>query len=123
MLGNLNKKDYKGLVSSNVIPNCPVLHTDITNAQTISGPDLASVRGKTVRRVPAPVVGDYMAVSRELVAANVAVTLAADFFFVDGMAFPVTVSRRMKFITAEHILVRTAESLSKHIERVLLVYG
>jgi hypothetical protein len=80
MLGNSSKKDYKGRVSSNVITNCPVLHTDIANVQTIFGPDLASIQGKTVRRVPALVVGDYVVVPRELVAANVAVTLAAYVF-------------------------------------------
>jgi hypothetical protein len=68
-------------------------------------------------------VGDYVSVPRELVAANAAVTLAADVFFVDGMAFLVTVSRWVKFITAKHVPVRMATSLSKHIKRVLLVYG
>jgi hypothetical protein len=42
---------------------------------------------------------------------------------VDGTAFLMTVSRQIKFITAEHIPVRMAKSLSKHIERVLMVYG
>ena len=81
------------------------------------------MRGKTVRRTPAPVVADYVAVPRELVAANRTVTLAADVFFVDGTAFLLTVSRRIKFVTAEHIPVRTALSLSKHMVRVLEVYG
>jgi hypothetical protein len=42
---------------------------------------------------------------------------------VDGTAFLVTVSRWIKFITAKHIPVRMAKSLSKHVERVLLVFG
>jgi hypothetical protein len=70
-----------------------------------------------------PVVGEYVAVARELVAANAAVTPAADVFFMEGMAFLVTVSRWIKFIMAKHIPVRMAKGLSKHIERVLLVYG
>jgi hypothetical protein len=40
--------DYKGMVSHNLIPNCPVTSSDITNAKAIFGPDLPSVRGKTV---------------------------------------------------------------------------
>jgi len=48
--------------------------------------------------------------------------LAADVFFVDGTAFLLTVSWRIKFITAEHLPVRTALSLSKHMTRVLEVY-
>jgi hypothetical protein len=66
-------------------------------------------------------VGDYVVVPRELVAANAAVTLAADVFFVDGTAFLVMVSRWITFIMAEHVPVRMAKSLIKHIKRVLLV--
>ncbi len=36
------------------------------------------------------------------------ITLAADVFFVDGTAFLLTVARRIKFVTAEHVPVRTA---------------
>ncbi len=48
MTGNPSEGDFKGMVSGNLIKNCPVTTTDITNARTIFGPDLASVRGKTV---------------------------------------------------------------------------
>ena len=50
-------------------------------------------------------------------------TLAADVFFVDGTAFLLTVSRRIKFVTAEYLPTRMAVSLSKHMKRVLDVYG
>ncbi len=48
MMGNPSKKDYKGVVSNHLISNCPVTHANITNARAIFGPDLPSVRGKTV---------------------------------------------------------------------------
>ena len=87
--------------------------TAITNARNIFGKDLASVRGKTVRWAPAPVVGDYVAVPRGVIDKNKSVTVAADVFFVDGIAFLLTVSRNIKFITAEHVATRTAKSLSR----------
>ncbi len=90
------------MVSNNIIPNCPITSADISNARAIFGPDLPSVRRKTVQRAPAPVVGDYVAVPRSLVDANKIVTLAADVFFVDGTTFLLTVARRIKFVTAEH---------------------
>ena len=70
MMGNPSKADYKGMVSHNLIPNCPVTSSDITKVKAIFGPDLPSVQGKTVQRTPAPVVADYVAVPRELVQAN-----------------------------------------------------
>ncbi len=63
-----------------------------------------------------------MAISWEIVQANAAVTLAAVVFFVDGMAFLMMVSRKIKFVMAEHVPVWTAKCLCKHLERVLLVY-
>ena len=44
-----SEKDYQGMVSSNMIENCPISTSDVSNAHVIFGPDLASVRGKTVR--------------------------------------------------------------------------
>jgi hypothetical protein len=123
MLGSPSEKDLQGLVSSNMIENCPFTSTDMSNAKAIYGPDIARTRGATMRRAPAPVVADYVAVPRLLVDAHKVLTLAADVFFVDGTAFLMTVSRRLKFITAEHVPVRTATQLSKHIKRVLEVYG
>jgi hypothetical protein len=64
-----------------------------------------------------------MAIPWQLVNANKAVTLAADMFFVDGIAFLITVSRRIKFMTTKHLPIRTATSLSKHLQPVILVYG
>jgi hypothetical protein len=123
MIGNPSKGGYKGLVSSNMISNCPIAPTDITNARAIFGSDLASVRGKIVRRTPAPVAADHVAVPCAVVERNKVVTMVADVFFVDGMPFLVTLSRNIKFVMVEHLPVRTANALVKHIERVLHIYG
>ena len=123
MMGNPSEKDYKGVVSNHLISNCPITVNDITNSRAIHGPALASVRGKTVRRAAEPVVTDYVDVPRSLVQQHKLVTLAADVFFVDGTAFLMTISRRIKFITSEYVPMRTAKSLAKHIDRVVNVYA
>ena len=48
--------------------------------------------------------------------------MAADVYFVDGIAFLLTVAIKLKFVTVEHAPVCTAKSLVKHIKRVLHVY-
>ncbi len=63
-----------------------------------------------------------MAVSCLLVEQNKIITLAADVLFLDGMAFLLTLSRNIKFVTAEQVPVRLAKTLVKNIERVLQVY-
>ena len=92
MLGSPNEKDLQGLVSSNMIENCPFTSTDISNSKAIYGPDIARTRGATVQRAPAPVVADYEVVPRSLVDANKLLTLAVDMFFVNGTAFLMMVS-------------------------------
>jgi hypothetical protein len=116
MIGNPSEKDYKGMVSRNLITNCPITTTNISNPHVMFGPDLASIRGKTVQRTPVPVVADYVAVTCSLVETNKVITMAADVFFVDGTAFLLTMSRQIKFITAELVPVRTAKSLAKHLD-------
>ncbi len=105
-----------------MIENCPISTSDVSNARAIFGPDLASVRGRTVRRMPAPVVAEYVSVPQSLVETNRNITITADVFFVDGTPFIMTVARHMKFVTAEHVPVRTATNLSKHIKQLLEVY-
>ncbi len=55
--------------------------------------------------MPAPVVADYVAVPCAVVEQNKVVTMEADVFFVDGMTFLIMASRRIKFITVEHVQV------------------
>jgi len=69
-----------------------------------------------VRRTPAPVVAEYVAVPKSVIDRNKMVTLAADVFFVDGTGFLMTVSRNIKFITAEYVATRTAKNLSIHMD-------
>ena len=50
-------------------------------------------------------------------------TLVADVMFVNNIAFLVTLSRGVKFVTAEHVKSRTAKQLAKSIKRVMQLYG
>jgi hypothetical protein len=94
----------------------------LMNVCNIFGPDLTSIQGKMVRHTPVPVVADYVAIPWGIVERNQIVMMAADVFFVDSIAFLVTLSRMIRFVTAEHVPVRTAKSLSKHLDQVLQVY-
>jgi hypothetical protein len=52
---------------------------------------------------------DYVAVSREFMKLHKYVTLVADVMFVNGVTFLVTMSRGIKFVTAEHVPTRMAK--------------
>ena len=78
MIRNPSKSNYKGMASRSMIKSCTITPAGITNAQDMFGPDLPSVRGKTVRRTPAPVVAEYVAVPQSLVERNNMITLVGD---------------------------------------------
>ena len=65
---------------------------------------------------------EYVAVPKELVLQNKFISIAADVFFVYGIALLLTVVIKLKFVTVEYTPVHTAKLLVKHIKRVLQVY-
>ena len=74
-----------------------------------------------VRRKPKSIVEEYTPVPKELVSRHKCISVADGVFFVDGIAFLLTVAIKLKFVTVEHTPVRTTKSLVKHIKRVLQV--
>ena len=122
MIGIPSEKDYVGLVSSNMIKKCPIDSTNVSNARVIFRSDLASVREKTVLSRPKLIVEEYAAVPNGLVSRHKCISMAADVFFVNGIAFLLTVAIKLRFLTVEHTPVRTAKSLVKHIKCVLQFY-
>ncbi len=49
MVATPSPRDFQGMVRLNMLKDCPITNDDITNANTIFGTDLATIRGKTVR--------------------------------------------------------------------------
>jgi hypothetical protein len=92
MVATPSPRDYEGMVRLNMLKDCPVTNDDIKNANKIFGTDLATIRGKTVRRHPKRVITDHVNIPQLLVDANQRVTLEADVMFVNSVPFLVSVS-------------------------------
>jgi hypothetical protein len=114
MVGYPSPEDFTHMVRVNMIINCPVTPTDITASDKILGPDIASLKGKTVRNTPAPVLTDYMKIPQAIIDLDKDVTLAADVMFVFGLGFLVSASRKLKFTTIEHAPVEQNRFLLNH---------
>ena len=65
LLGFPSDRDFENMVRSNMIGNCLVTFSDVKNAKLIFGPDITSLKGKSVRRKLASVVTDYVEIPRE----------------------------------------------------------
>jgi hypothetical protein len=112
------------LVHLNMIPDCPITTENIKHADTLFGPDLATIRGKTVQRKLTRVVTDYVDILRALVDINKqVVTLAADVMFVNLVPFLVSVSGMINLVTIEHAPKRTATKLGDLIQCIIRVYA
>ena len=123
MVGCPSDRDFQGMVREKLIANCPVTVNDVHNANQIFGPDLANLRGKTVRRKPEHVGTDYVDIPRDFMDRHRNVTLTADVVFVNGLPFLITFSRGINLVTIEFATTRTAANLCKLLNRVIIVYA
>jgi hypothetical protein len=123
MMATPSKHDFHALVCLNMIQDCPITTENIKHAHTLFGPDLATIRGKSVWRKPSRVVTDYVDISRTIVDVNKQVTLAVDVMFVNLVPFLVSVSRMINLILIEHAPKRTATKLGELIQQILWVYA
>ena len=111
--GNMSDTKLKHMVSVNGLRNSPVRPEHVTNASRIFGPNVAALEGKTVRR-PSPRVhtDGGITIPDDFHRLNHFVTLVADIFFVNGVAFLMTQSRKIKMYTVEHTPSRKASALA-----------
>jgi hypothetical protein len=123
MIATPSTPDFNALVRLNMIPDCPITTENIKHADTLFGPDLATIRCKTVWRKPTRVVTDYVDILRALVDINKQVILAVDVMFVNSVPFLVSVLRTINLITIEHAPKRTASKLGDLIQRIIRVYA
>jgi hypothetical protein len=123
MLGHPTDRDFLGMVRANMVSNCPVTVSAAQKANQIFGPDLAGVRGRTVRRPPETVRTDYVQLPRVILERYRVVVLTADVMFVNKVPFLVSQSRGLNLITAEFLPTRTAKSLAARVDQIRQLYA
>ena len=95
---------------------------DVLSAEKIFGPDVGSLKGKTVRRGTEHVEVAPVPVPAELMSQYHNVTVGADIMFVNKLPFFVTISRNIKFGTAVLITDQKHATLVKAVRDVHNVY-
>ena len=122
LIGFPSVKDFKGMVHGNIVCNCPVTEQDIKNWLTIYGPDIASLKGKSVRNASRAVVSDYIHVPRKIYERNKMVVLVADVMYISGIKLLVTVSKGINLITSEYLPTRSKGNLKEATARAIRLY-
>ena len=116
-------QDFKNILRSNLIQNCPVNMQDVMNCEAIYGPDVYMLKGTSTRSKPLLIVSDYVEIPKELKAQHKYVELCADVMYIQGITFLVMVSKRLKFITIERLKSRGRMEFAEKFDNVFQVYN
>jgi hypothetical protein len=95
--------DLKWITQANLLKNNPVGPQDVDVALKICGPNVALLKGKTVRKT-APVVRlDIVEVPKEIRRLHRRVTLSIDIFVVNSIPYFATLSMKNSFLSVTHL--------------------
>ena len=94
-LGSPSVADLKAAIAMNAIANLPVTMKDVDIAEKIFGPDLGTIKGKTTRRKPLPMVTDQIAIPPQLYEKRDALDLCIDIMFVNEMPFLTSITKAL----------------------------
>jgi hypothetical protein len=122
MIGRPRNHTYINIVQNNLLKKCPVTRRDIAIADAIFGPDKGSLQGKTVRGKPTRVETTLTDIPAHIMEHYRDLTLGGDIMFVNGIPFFMTISRNIKFGTAEMLKTQHNKTILAAIKQVKSVY-
>jgi hypothetical protein len=122
IIGRPGTKEFACIVKDGLLPNCPITPKDIEAAEDIFGKDIGAIKGKTTRQAPERVRMTGVTLPTELLDRYKTVTLCGDIMFVNKIPFFVSISRNLKFGTAEMIANRQQKTVFNAVEHVCKLY-
>ena len=116
-------KNYKRIIQSNMIRNCPVTVDDINIAEDIFGKDIAYLKGKTTRTTPKAVIKDKIKIPREIYERHNEITLHMDTIYINGMAFLTSIGYPICYRMCTPLPSTTHTDYYKIIDKALRTYN
>jgi hypothetical protein len=100
MIGRPAQKYFEEIHIKNLILNCPVTVADVKRALYIYGPDVAALKGKTTKGTcPGAPMTELLTVPDYILEHHEEVFFCVDLFYVQGLCFFHTISKKLKFHT------------------------
>jgi hypothetical protein len=119
LAGRPELKDFLRYLDSNSLPNCPTQRPDAVNADAMFGRGVASLKGKITRQQLQTVLGAVAKnLPKEIMEHCRDITLCVDIMFVNRIPFFMSISKKVRFITAEVLNNRKQGSLIKALQRI-----
>jgi hypothetical protein len=115
-------KDFKWVIQSNQIKDCPVTVQYIDVDRKIWGKNIAALKGKTTRSKSIPVARDYVKVPMELMKLHKEVFLTTGIFFVNKIPFFLSLSRKICFTAVNHLADRMVPQIFRAFKEMYQYY-
>ena len=115
-------QDFKWIIQSNQIKDCPVTVDDVKIAEAIYGKDICALKGKTTRKKPIHVAESRLAIPKGLLDLHRNVYLTADLFFVNRIPFLATHSWNLCFTAVNHLAGRKVKQIFKKMVNIISYY-
>ena len=109
VIGRPSARDCDHIVKEKLLKNCPFVHEDVMAAEDMFGPNLGSLKGKTVRQSGERVRPEHKDVPPSIMERCRDVTLRVELMHVNKPPFLVTISKHIKFGTVEALKGRKHE--------------
>ena len=122
-IGAPSTRDFRLLLRSNMIRNCPVTEEDVRIAEKVFGKDIATLKGKSVRTKPIPGVSNVVKVPKALKREHRNIELCVDIMYIQGLTFLTTISKRICYRTIEYIPDRSKDSICTALDNVFRIYN
>ena len=103
MIGHQSERDFKSIANNNMIKNCPITASTVTNAHSMFGSNFSGTRGKKIQQNTDRVVMDYVAVHRDLLKLHKLVIIVADVMFVNNAPLLIGMSHGVKLVTIKNV--------------------
>ena len=122
MVGRPSAADFERMVRGNMLKKIPISVTDIKNGHIIFGPNIGSLRGKTVRKKTETVMTDYVEIPKQIKDKMKTIELTVYVMFVNNTPFVISLGKNMKFTTIENVVDHKAATLLKALCSIKSVY-
>jgi hypothetical protein len=104
-------KDFKWIIRSNQIKDCPITVEHVDTTHKIWGKNVAALKGKTTQTKPDPVARDFVKVPMKLLKLHKEVYITANLFFVNKIPFFLKFSHKICFMAINHLVDRTVPQI------------
>ena len=122
MVGVPTLRNLKMMIRQNIIQIFPVKIKYIEKEEKIFGPDVSTLKGRTMRQRPKLVVGGFIVIPRELVENNQVLILCMDIMFINQQALFTIICKDLRFHGLFSLANRTKEECYRDLDVVLRHY-